>query len=350
MAVVEEFLSEGQQVIKRRKRMLLMILLIVLGIHVAGGLVAGVLVIARYIFPPPATFVVKKDIRLPAKQREHRMNMAAFDALTPKPTFNDKMQSMQPAPFALPDLPELPLDQMLPLDPSAVVSDQVSSLVGTAGLGGGGGGEGGLGGTGTGFSFMGIQSSGRRILILYDVSDTTIRKTNAAGFGFDRIREETKKLIDSVPASTRFGIAMFARNFVFMDAELVPASDANRQAAHAWLDQWFTDKAPMTQSVPGMVRGSPGFRKLLEAAGKMQPDVVFVVSDGGFYEGSSSQGAGHKIDYKDIGETLEEVQKSLPEEMAFNFIGVGMDRPDLQQMRRIVVREGGGGRFKELKR
>jgi hypothetical protein len=352
MAGIEQFFSEGERVLKKRKRMILTILLVVVGLHLAFGLVAGVLVVARYIFPPPATFEVKRDIRLPAKQREHKMNMAAFDAMTPKPSFNDKMQSMQPAPFALPDLPEVPMDQMLPLDPAAIVSDQVSSLVGTAGLGAGGQGAGGLGGTGTGFSFMGVESNGRRILILFDVSDTTIRKTNEAGFGFERIREETKKLIDTVPASTRFGLVMFARNYVFMNSELVAATDSNREAAKEWLDKWFTDDAPMTQSVPNMVRGSPGLRKLLEAAGAVQPDVMFIVSDGGFYEGSSSSGSGHgrRIPYKEIAETLSDIQDSLPEKMAVNFIGAGMDRSDLQEMRRIINREGGTGKFRELKR
>jgi len=138
---------------------------------------------------------------------------------------------------------------------------------------------------------------------------------------------------------------MFARNYVFMNSELVAATDSNREAAKEWLDKWFTDDAPMTQSVPNMVRGSPGLRKLLEAAGAVQPDVMFIVSDGGFYEGSSSSGSGHgrRIPYKEIAQTLSDIQDSLPEKMAVNFIGAGMDRSDLQEMRRIINREGGTG-------
>ncbi|MGC1480097.1 MAG: hypothetical protein WA771_06315, partial [Chthoniobacterales bacterium] len=156
---LETLMEDAEQ--KRRLRKLLITILIgVVLLHVGFGVVAGVLVVARYLMPPPATFEVQRDIKIPAKEREHRMNMDAFDAMTPKPSFNDKMQSIQPTDFALPDLPKIPMDQMLPLDPSEIVSDQVSSMVGTAGLGGGGGqGGGGLGGEGSGVSFMGIQTT-----------------------------------------------------------------------------------------------------------------------------------------------------------------------------------------------
>lgn len=83
------------------------------------------------------------------------MNMASLDAIAPKPTFSDKMQSSRPTAFSLPDIPNLPLDQMLPLDPSQLISDQMASLSNVEAMGSGSGtasaGAGGFGDKGMSF-------------------------------------------------------------------------------------------------------------------------------------------------------------------------------------------------------
>ena len=135
MAAVDSFLNEDANAKKRRRRMIISILLGVVLLHVAAGVIAGLFVVAQYIFPPPANFVVKKDVRLPAKKREQKMNMAAVDAIAPKPTLSDKMQSSRPTAFSLPDVPDMPLDQMLPLDPSQLLTDQLASLSNAEALG-----------------------------------------------------------------------------------------------------------------------------------------------------------------------------------------------------------------------
>jgi len=340
MAGIETFLDESEKARRGRRRLIITILLIVVGIHVLGGLVAGVLVVARYIFPPPATFVVKKDIRLPAKEREHKMNMAAFDAMTPKPTFNDKMQSMQPSPFALPELPKLPMDQMLPLDPSALVSDQVSSLVGTAGSGGGGEGAGGLGGTGTGFSFMGIQSSGKRILLMFDISGSVTNKAAASGMPLTRIKDEAIELISQLPASSRFGIILFTQNYKVFREELVPATDPNRQAVQEWLENNWTEAGTLS----GGVTNPKGFVGVLELAAKLQPDAAFVVSDGSFQDRTSGSIAG--IPWKSLEEAVMGPLQG-PDKCTLNFIGFQMKPLDKREMQSLVRRTK--GKLREIK-
>lgn len=340
MAGIEAFMTEGEKTRRKRRRLIISILLIVVGLHLAGGIVAGVLVVARYIFPPPATFVVKKDIRLPAKEREHKMNMAAFDAMTPKPTFNDKMQSMRPSPFSLPELPKLPMDQMLPLDPSAIVSDQVSSLVGTAGLGGGGDGSGGLGGTGTGFSFMGIQSSGKRILLMFDISGSVVNKAAGSGMPISRIKEEALDLISKLPASSRFGIVIFTQNYKVFQEELVPATDANRAAVKDWIENKWTEAGTLS----GGVTNPKGFVGVAELAAKMQPDAAFLVSDGSFQ--GRTTGSISNIPWDDIKEAVTGPLQSAGK-CQLNFIGFQMKPTDKKEMQAIVRRTG--GKLREIK-
>jgi len=339
MAGISTVLDEGAQAKQRRRKLIITILIAVVVLHVVFGLVAGVLVIAKYVFPPPATFVVKKDIRLPAKQREHKMNMAAFDAMTPKPTFNDKMQSLRPAPFSLPELPKMPMDQTLPLDPSAIISDQVSSLVGTAGQGGGGDGAGGLGGTGTGFSFMGIKSSGKRILLLFDVSLSVKNKADQSGVPLSRIREETQSLLKQLPISSRFGMIQFTQNFKPFTPELLPATDPNRETARNWMETEWVE----TGSMSG-VTNPRGLIGVLELAGKMQPDVIFMISDASFQWRVTGN-------IEDI--PWEEIKKAVKGSLQsaggckINFIGFQMKPEDKREMGSIV--RSTGGRMREIR-
>ncbi len=343
MAGVSTLLDEGAAAKKRRRNLFITILIAVVVLHVGIGVVAGILVIAKYIFPPPATFVVKKDIRLPAKQREHKMNMAAFDAMTPKPTFNDKMQSLRPAAFALPELPKLPMDQTLPLDPSAIVSDQVSSLVGTAGQGGGGTGAGGLGGTGTGFSFMGIQSTGKRILLIFDVSTSVLNKASKSGVPLSKIREETLTLLGQLPISSRFGLIQFTQNYKAFKTELLPATDPNREAASQWIQNEWVETGMMAASrkVTSNPRGLVG---VLELAAKMEPDVIFLISDGSFqWKAPGSIGT---IPWEEI-KSIAKGPLQIGGGCKINFIGFEMKPEDRSEAGSIF--RSTGGKLREIK-
>jgi len=343
MAGIETFLSEDAVAKKRRRKLILTILLGVLILHLAGGIIAGVVVVAKYIFPPPANFEVKKDIRLPAKQREHRMNMAAFDAMTPKPTFNDKMQSLRPTAFSLPEVPKLPMDQMMPLDPAEVISDQVTSLVGTAGQGGGGEGSGGLGGTGTGMSFFGIQSTGKRILLLFDVSTSVVNKANKAGIPLAKIQEETANLISKLPISARFGIVQFTQNYKPFSKELLPANDQNRAAALEWIKTEWVETGTMGAS--GKVVSNPrGLAGVLDFAAKLQPDVIFLISDGSFQW--KPTGTIDDIPWEELEKIVRGPLQGAGE-CKVNFVGFEIKQEDKRELSNLVRKTG--GKLRELK-
>ncbi len=342
------------QVADRRSRIRKLfwtVLVAVVLLHVLAGLVAGGFVVAHYFMKPEAAFKAAKDLRMPAKEREQKMNMAEFDSLAPKPSFNDKLQALQPAPFSLPELPKVPMDQMLPLDPGAIVADQVSSMVGAAGTGSGvGQGGGGMSGTGTGFSFLGIQTTAKRVLILYDISASVVRAAERAGYSMDKIRDETKALLQHLSVNTRFDLAQFARNYAFFKTEMLPATDPNRAAANQWFDEWFAGSAgTMKLTTPNMVGGGPGFIEVMKAAFQLKPDVIFVISDGSFERKSGGGGYGEKIPFPELDDALRALQKSMPEPVKINFIGVGMKPKNEGEIRRVMSRHSGGGKFRELK-
>lgn len=103
-------------------------------VHVIALILFGLWTVAKHFTRPEARFEMKKVVKIPPKTPEHKMNVAQHEAMAPKPVFNDKLVSTRPTDFALPELPQVNMDQMLPLDPSELISDQVSGLVGSLSL------------------------------------------------------------------------------------------------------------------------------------------------------------------------------------------------------------------------
>ena len=341
MAAIESFLSESAAAKKRRWAMLGTIFLGVILLHVAAGLVAGIFIVAKYIFPPPANFVVQRDIRLPAKKRDHKMNMAALDAIAPKPTFNDKLQSSRPTAFSLPAVPDLPLDQMLPLDPSQLLSDQMASISNSEALGiasgASAGGSGGFGGKG--LSFLGVDSSGQRILLAFDVSSSVENKADKAGIPFSKISQEIQALLQKLPITSRFGIIQFSRLFMTFGNELVPASNPNRQAANLWIGEYF-GKVP-TKSAKDKVRS--GLLGVLAFAKELKPDVVFIVSDGSFQSEQYESG----IPWDEVKKSIEAIKDESGKAARINFIAFEPKEEDLKELKKAAARSN--GKVQEIK-
>jgi hypothetical protein len=321
------------------KKLIITILLVSLGVHIAAGVVAGIVVVARYFTTPPAEFKAARDIRLPAKKREQMMNMAALDAAAPKPTFSDRMQSTRPTTFSLPDLPNIAMDQPLPLDPSQVISENINALGVGDGMGTGSGsgavGAGGFGGSG--MSFLGVQSTGKRILLLFDVSTSVLNKASAAGIPLEKIQEETLHLLAKLPVTARFGIIQFTQNYKPFNRELLPATDPNRGAATEWVkNEWVTTG---TMGASSKVTSNPkGFIGVLELAAQMKPDVLYVISDGSFQW--KANGNIDNIPWSDIKKildgSLQEGQKCV-----VNFIAFQPKDDDLKELKRLSSRTSG---------
>ncbi|MBU6181332.1 MAG: hypothetical protein KGR46_00775 [Verrucomicrobia bacterium] len=330
MASVETLLSESDIQKKRRRNMIISIILGVVILHVGAGVIAGIFVVAKYIFPPPANFVVKKDVRLPAKKREHKMNMAALDAAAPKPTISDRMQSTRPTAFSLPALPEIPLDQALPLDPSQLIAENVSSLATADGIGTGGVGSAGAAGFGDkGVSFLGIQSAGSRILIMFDVSKTVKNKAQEAGIPFTKIKDETMTLIDKLPITSRFGIISFGQLYKSFSSDLLPKTKSNSDAVKSWMEAEWESTKNTTKNMRGIVG-------VLDYAATLKPDLIYLISDGSFQWKPEGK----------IGDVpWDEFQKAVARlkdmECRVNFISFEPSEEAVKELRRAASRTGG---------
>lgn len=321
---------------QQRKRIIITVILASIGVHVIAGVVAGIVIVARFLTEPPAEFKVIKDIRIPVQDREHKMNMAAFDGMAPKPSFTDKLQSLRPGPLALPELPKVPMDQLLPLDPAEILADQVAALAGTDGAGSGvapgATGSGGAAGIQSGFSFMGIESTGKRVLLIFDVSASVLNKARKRGISLERIKEETIALLEQLPINARFGIIQFTQNFKAFREELVAATDANRSAAKEWIeDEWVATGS--MQASAKVKRNPRGVVGVFELGVRMSPDVIFLISDASF---QWKEGGGlSDVPWKEIGKIVKGPLQG-DDGCVLNFVGFEMKPDDKREMASVV--------------
>jgi hypothetical protein len=180
---------------------------------------------------------------------------------------------------------------------------------------------------------------------MYDVSATVAKAAARAGMPMERIRDETAKLIANLGGNTRFGLVEFARNYAFFHPELLPATKTNQEAAHRWLHTHFALNGSLPPGTPGAVTGSPGFLVALESVFRLQPDTVFILSDGSLQRG---QGRNATIPLAEIESRLAQLQQSLPQPASIFFIGIGVSSEIEKSLRKTLLRTGGRGGYSSL--
>jgi hypothetical protein len=266
----------------RRRRVIISVIIASIALHFIGAILAGIWIVARFILATPTTFEVKKQIRIAAEEREHRMNMAEFDAARPKPSFTDKMSTARPTDFSLPDLPSLPIDTAPTIDPSDIVSDQLAALAGAgAGAGSGSGG----GGRGSAVSFFGVSDMATRVIIVVDVSDSMFDRQPGK---FQAVKNEAARLIKGLGINTLFNVIVYEGGSVALFADPQPATESNKKKAADWIervsggeDKNISYKNTYQKMGTGLYEGG-GTRPdtALKQALRMRPSTVFLISDG----------------------------------------------------------------------
>jgi len=224
-------------------------------------------------------FAAKKTIYLPQRELEHKMAVAEFQQAAQSPMQMEKIQVDRITPASMPKLPEMPQMDLTPVTPDTP-SPIGNTLFGNAGIGGL---MSGLAGQASSISFLGIEDTANRIVIIVDVSDTVFNSAKAAGVGMDRVKDETSKLIDELNANTLFNVILHRRTFLPMDDSLITATVTNKEFAVEWINEQFPASVGETiQGARSSPKGAQGILPIIDLAFDMEPDVIFLISDGGY--------------------------------------------------------------------
>jgi hypothetical protein len=334
----------------KRRKTILLVLTVSLAIHAFAAVGAAVWVVVKYFNPPPATFVSKPPIKIPPKIQEQKMAAAEFESMSARPSFDDRMSSTRATDFALPDLPKISTEDMIPLDPNSLVSDQISSLISGSGSGSGNGAGGGDGlggggdGMGTGFTFFGIPSQGKSVVIAFDVSKSVVTKSIRSGMPMEKVRDQAQALLDSLTINTSFGLLQFSRGYQLFKKELAAPTDANKTEARNWLQNEFTTAGFLSGNK--VVQTNPnGIQAVLNAIFDLNPDVAYIISDADFQRGFAG-GATEQVPWEDVEKVVKDRNAGRATPMIIHFLGFQMKKDQKDAMGTIIRRTG--GKIKDL--
>lgn len=293
-------------------------------------------------------FVSQKTIYLPQRELQHQMAVSEFQQAAPSPMMMDKVQVDQMTPTNMPNLPEMPRMEFTPIAPDQS-SPFGAALFANAGIGGM---MEGLVGDASTISFLGVHEEASRFVIVMDVSGSVVNSVEASGMSMDMIREEAKDLIRSLNANTLFGFVQHVRGFDTFTDYLIPATVENKNKAIEWLDRRFRTSGRSGQDWRRGPEGSDGIVPIMDFIFDMDPEVIILISDGGYHE---TVGRGQRpVTLRELTSLIRNRQKDLSQEARIHTIHFpdirniqdGRIGPDL---RRISASNDGQYRQMELK-
>lgn len=305
-------------------------------------LASGFVTVLVTSFRKEPAFTAPKTIYLPQRELEHQMavaefqNAAATPATIPQLTTESLLANTPPMP-AIPDV------EFTPVENEAMVTES-DALFGQSGLMGA---LGALSSQASSISFLGITEEAARFVIIMDTSVTVVNAVTEAGTSMEAVRDEAKELVQSLNANTLFGFIQHSRNYDPFKEQLIPATVPNKELALQWLDTEFrTDGSGRGwRSGPPVEGDRNGILTILNFAFSMQPDVIFLISDGGYFA-SQTDGGQRPVPLGDVLSLIRDRQKDMPEDVRLHTIhfpdprNINDDRIG-SDMRRIATRNGG---------
>ena len=282
---------------------------------------------------PSAEFVAKKKVYLPQKELEHKVALAAFQNAASSPMQIDRISTAALIPDSMPGLPDLPKNTFNPIErnPMGLQSD---ALLGQSKL------LGALNGVKTessSASLFGIEDRGQRILILFDNSSTVWNKANSAGVNTDAFVRELSGLVDGLNANTLFGLVPFARKVGTFRDYMITATVRNKLDAKRWIVENVRSSRKVTQ----LKFEADGIQGAFTVAFQMEPEVIFIISDGDFQRSKTTTVSAGDVPWGDIEKTLRLLAREYGIKPRIHFVGFHVEPEAAQAIEKITRRYGG---------
>lgn len=317
----------------RRSKLGPLALAIILQVGLLSVAVFVVVLVPEFKSDPE--FVARKKIYLPQKELEHKVALAEFQNAASSPMALERISTEALLPDSLPSLPDLPQSDFKPIErnPAALQSD---ALLGQSGVLGA---LQGLQTESTSVSLFGIEDSGQRILILFDNSRSVLNKASQAGVSADRFVKELTTLIDGLNANTLFGLVPFSRDVGAFRDYMVAAGMRNKRTAVEWISQRIRSQRHET----GLAYEADGVQGALTVAFRLEPDVIFLLSDADFQRNMPEPG---DVPWDELNRTLRGLSREYGIEPRIHFIGFKVAPEHAEAMERITRRHKGS--FKQF--
>ncbi len=280
-------------------------------------------------------FKGKPTLRLPQRELEHRVALAEFRQMASTPMQIERLSTSALVPDGLPPMPAVPRSAFNPLENAQFLTADTDALLAQAGLSGA---LDGIKSAASAAAFFGVEDSGERIVIVVNTSASVMRKARNKGITVERIQAEADDLIEGLDSGTRFGLVQFSQGVRRFASFLAPATASNRAAAAAWIPEHLRGNPPISAD-----QDLFGHEAAFDAAFALQPDVIFLVTDGVLNRRTRVSGRTTYpvIPFETLLSTLSRLERDLPRRPRIHVIGFEMKAADAENMRRLARLYGG---------
>lgn len=330
------------------------VLLAVLGFHLLLGGIATVWIVSKYSASRKLTFQAGPKSPNPSERAlEHRVRLQEkMKTLSAPPTVPRRVLTTGASKVVLPPLPEINLpDESAPTVMSAGGRGAAFGTAAGSSLGGGGGGN------GAPINFFGIKDLSNSVVIMIDVSDSMFTRTGDAkgrklvrhgkAEAFQTVRDEAIKLVQSLTPQTRFDVVRWAGSARAWQPQLVAATEANKAAAVAHIQNEIDFKTAGPQP------GKPGGTRhdyALELAFSLKPETIYMLTDGNATAYQEDTRKLKEIPANDLYKIAETGQKTLPKKARLHtiyYLNAKEKNEERQMLQQLASRNG--GRFQTVR-
>lgn len=305
-------------------------LLLACGVQAAILLIAVYIVVVRPALRSEPEFKGKATVYLPQRELEHRVAVAEFEQAVARPLPLERLTSSALAPPGLPALPVLQRTDLAALEHSDFLSRDAQALLAQSGFAGA---ANGFKAAASAAAFFGVQDRGERLVIVVNTSVSVRNKAQRRGVSWDRIQEEVVGVIDRLEGGTVFGLVQFSQGVRMFTEFPVPATASNREAARIWVRENLRGNPPVA---PG--QEWYGHEAAFEAAFRLDPDVIFLVTDGVLDRREEKRGrvSYPTITYGALASSVRSFAGQAARATRIHVVGFEMRPEEAENMRRLA--------------
>jgi len=270
--------------------------------HIALGVVAGAITVAVIVSRPKVTFDAKQPPSIPARKLEHSIRVKQMKEQVRKPQILQRLVSQAPSAVALPELPKMDTPDMKKMRDTPTLNRSANAL-GDLGRAGGGLGRGDTGGGGySDTKFFGENVKTRAVILLVDVT-TTVFNIGA----IEALKKEAAIMLEGLNPGTKFNVIVYVDGAGAFQPTMVFALEDNKKKCLEWINS--LEQTDRRGQLVGF--GGTSWKLALEMALEMQPDTIFIITDGDYPKIRPTKPAeapyieGHADEIIDIVKTIE---------------------------------------------
>lgn len=239
-------------------------------VHLGLFVLAGSVVVYKYVRPPKMMFQPSKTAgKLPARKLEHTIRVKQFERQARMPRIMNKLVTKAKSTVSLPDLPPM---NIMHTDARSIpsITELQGGHIGMLGRGSMGMGRSKIGLDG--FSeaeFFGHRIKTRSVVILVDSSSSIVKKGV-----FEAVRAEAVKMVGTFHPDTAFNVILFTDGAYAFNERPTYASQAEKDRLRSWMAAEMKinrGNNPATSGSTPIVA--------LETGLSMNPDTIILITD-----------------------------------------------------------------------